>query len=71
MENKFTTEQLEKAKKCKSVENLLTLAKEDGIELTESEAKNYFAQLNPENGELADSELELIAVGKCFAADIK
>ena len=59
---KFTPEQLAKAKQAKSVEELLALAKENGMELTEEEAKNYFAELNKE-GEIADEELDNVSGG--------
>ena len=35
----FTNEQILKAKEAKSAEELLALAKENGVELTEEEAK--------------------------------
>ena len=65
MENKLTQELIEKAKLAKSVGELIALAKENGIELTE-EANTYFAQLNPKTGELGDDELDSVAGGgKC------
>lgn len=57
-------ELLEKAKEAKSVEELLALAKDNGIGLTEEEAKTYFTQLNPKNGEVNDDELDSVAGGK-------
>ena len=36
MENKFTPELIEKAKSAKTPEELMALAKENGVELTES-----------------------------------
>ena len=66
MENKLTQELIEKAKLAKSVGELIALAKENGIELTEEEANTYFAQLNPKTGELGDDELDSVAGGgKC------
>ena len=59
-------ELVNKARKAKSVEELLALAKENGIELTTEQAKEYFAQLNPTKGELSDDELEDVAGGGCF-----
>ena len=59
---KFTNEQLTKAKQTKSVEELIALAKENGMELTEEEAAKYFAELYKE-GELADEELDNVAGG--------
>ena len=61
----FTAEQIEKAKGAKSAEELLALAKEVNLEMTEEEAKAYFAQLNPEAGELSDEELDNVAGGGC------
>ena len=59
---KFTKEQIEKAKTAKSVEELIALAKENGIEMTEEEAEKYFADLHRE-GELADDELDNVSGG--------
>ncbi len=59
---KFTNEQLAKIKATKSIEELLALAKENGIELTEEEAAKYFAELHKE-GELSDEELNNVAGG--------
>ena len=62
-------ELVNKARKAKSVEELLALAKENGIELTNEQAKEYFAQLNPPKGELSDDELEDVAGGGCFGEE--
>ncbi len=69
MESKIRPELLEKAKQAKSAEELLTLAKENDIELTEENAKAYFEQLNPPKGELSDAELDNIAGGGCNSED--
>ena len=58
----FTPEQLAKAKAAKSAEELIALAKENGVELTEEEAAKYFAELHKE-GELADDELNNVSGG--------
>ena len=58
----LTSELIAKAKAAKSAEELLALAKENGLELTEEEAKTYFAQLNA-NGALSDDELDAVAGG--------
>lgn len=68
MEN-FNTELLEKAKQAKSAEELLTLAKENGMELTEEQATAYYAQLHPATGEVTDDELENVAGGGCHSGD--
>ena len=49
-------ELIAKAKEAKSAAELLSLAKENNIELTEEQAKTYFAQLNPTTGELDDNK---------------
>ena len=58
----FTNEQLVKAKAAKSVEELLALARENGMELTEEEAKKYYAAWHKE-GEFSDAELANVAGG--------
>ena len=64
----FNTELLEKAKEAKSTEELLTLAKENGVELTKEETEAYFAQMN-KSGELSDEELDNVSGGGCHAKD--
>lgn len=65
----FTPEMIEKAKAAKTVEELVALAKANNVELTEDEAKTYFAQLNPATGELSDDELDNVAGGGCGGDD--
>ena len=68
--NNLTPEMIEKAKAAKSAEELLEVAKENNVEMTEDEAKTYFAQLNPKSGELDDDELDAVAGGACgYAKD--
>lgn len=59
----FNKEVIEKAKQAKSIEEMLVLAKESSIELTEEQAHVYFEQLNPKSGELVDEELDNVAGG--------
>lgn len=61
----FTPEIIEKAKTARSTEELLTLAKENNVELTDEEAKVYFEQLHSASGELSDDELDNVAGGGC------
>ena len=63
-----TSELLEKAKNAETSEELLTLAKENGVEMTAEEAKEYFDQLH-KSGELSDEELDNVAGGGCHAKD--
>ena len=59
----LTPEMIEKAKAAKSAEELLALAKANGVEKTADEAATYFAQLNPKSGELDDDDLDAVAGG--------
>ena len=63
--NNLTPEMIEKAKAAKSVEELLEIAKANGVEMTADEAATYFAQLGPKNGELNDDDLDSVAGGAC------
>ena len=58
-------EMIAKAKEAKSVEELITLAKENGVELNEEDAKLCFEQLNAKKGELSDDELSDVSGGGC------
>jgi len=49
--NEITKEMFEKAMQCNTAEDLMALAKSEGIELTKEEAEAYLA-------ELADVELD-------------
>ena len=61
----LTPEMIEKAKVAKTAEELLELAKANGVEMTADEAATYFAQLNPKSGELDDDDLDNVAGGAC------
>ena len=58
----FTPELIAKAKAAKTAEELIELAKDNNMELTEEEAKTYFEQLNA-NGAVSDDELDGVAGG--------
>ncbi|MGN0813940.1 MAG: hypothetical protein ACI4MH_01755 [Candidatus Coproplasma sp.] len=60
----FSKDLIEKAKTAKSAEELLKLAKAEGVELSEEEAAKYFAELH-KTGELSDDELDNV-VGGCY-----
>lgn len=68
MENKLIMELYEKAGQAKSVEEILALAKEKGIELSEDDARTYFERQN-KSGELSDDELDNVSGGGCYADD--
>lgn len=61
----LSKELIEKAKEAKNPEELMTLAKENGMEMTEESAKAYFEKLNPKTGEIADDELDNVSGGGC------
>ena len=52
---------MEKARAAKSAEELLAIAKENGIDMTADEAKTYFEQVNANS--LDDDLLEGVAGG--------
>ena len=58
----FTPELIAKAKAAKTAEELIELAKDNNVELTEEEAKTYFEQLSA-NGAVSDDELDGVAGG--------
>ena len=58
-------ELLAKANEAKTPEELLALAKENGIEMTAEEAQKIFAQLHSQSGELSDDELDNVSGGGC------
>jgi hypothetical protein len=58
----YTPELIAKARSAKSAEELFELAKANEMEITEEDAKLYFAQLNA-NGAVADDELDAVAGG--------
>ncbi len=64
MEHKLTLELMEKAKQAESVKELMSIAKENGIELSTEEAETYFGKMN-QSGELSDEELDDVAGGGC------
>ena len=70
MKELFTAELIEKAKEAKSATELITLAKENGAEITPEEAVNYFTKLNSQSGDIADEELENVAGGGCSTTAI-
>ena len=59
--NELTKEQIAKAMACKTAEELMALAKAEGVELTKEEAKAYLAEM--EDVELDGEHLKEIAGG--------
>ena len=60
---KFNDEQIRKAMACKSVDELLELAKAEGVELAKDEAEKFFAQIGKQD--LALEDLSTVAGGAC------
>ena len=63
MENKEMQELLEKLKAAKSVEELIEMAKAEGVEIPADKAEELFAKLNAE-GEISDEDVDNIAGGE-------
>ena len=61
--NEITKEMIEKAMQCETAEDLIALAKSEGIELTKEEAEAYLAELA--DFELDDAMLKNVAGGSC------
>ena len=57
--NELTKEMVEKAMQCETAEDLMALAKSEGIELTKEEAEAYLAEL--EDFELDEGMLKNVA----------
>jgi predicted ribosomally synthesized peptide with nif11-like leader len=69
-EKRMNKNLIEKVKKAASAEEVVALAKEAGIELTEDHALNLFEKLHHADGELADEELANASGGsKCLGGD--
>ena len=63
--NELTREQIEKAMACETAEELMALAKAEGIELTKEEAESYLLEL--EDFELDGDMLKRVAGGGGYA----
>lgn len=66
----MNNELIARAKKAKSSEELMTLAKENGEELTEESAKEYFELLNPKTGELSTMSLIMLQAADATAKTV-
>ena len=64
-ENEITKEMIEKAMQCKTADELIALAKTEGVELTKEEAEAYMAEL--EDFELDEENIKKIAGGGKFS----
>ena len=61
--NEITKEMLEKAMQCKTADELMSLAKSEGVEITKDEAEAYFAEFA--DIELDEKALRNVAGGSC------
>jgi predicted ribosomally synthesized peptide with nif11-like leader len=59
--SKITKEMMEKAEQCKTADDLVALAKANGITLTKEEADAYLAEMD--NMELDEEALDKVAGG--------
>ena len=62
--DEITKEQIKKALQCNTAEELIALAKTEGIELTKEEAEAYLAEVA--DVELDEIELKKVAGGVCW-----
>ena len=63
-----TKEQIQKAMACETAEELMELAKAEGVELTKEEAEAYMAEM--EDVELDSDALKQVAGGLCYSAGL-
>ena len=65
--NELTKEQIEKAMQCKTAEELMALAKSEGMDITREEAEAYLAEMD--DVELDEKTLSKAAGGICYMED--
>jgi len=59
---------LQRARETQSAEELLALAKSEGIEITQGQAEEYFMKLHA-SMELSDEELDNVSGGGCYTKE--
>ena len=62
--SKITMEMLKKAMECETADELIALAKTEGVEITKTEAESYLAEL--EDFQLNSKALDKVAGGSCY-----
>ena len=62
--SKLTDEMFAKAAMCQTADELIALAKGNGIDITKEEAESYLAELD--NVELDGKTLDKVAGGGCY-----
>ena len=60
----LTKEMIEKAMQCKTADELIALAKAEGVDITKEEAEAYMAELA--DVELDGEQLKKVAGGECY-----
>ena len=63
--SKITKEMLAKAAMCETADELVALARTEGMEITKAEAEAYLAELD--NIELDSDSLDKVAGGGCYS----
>ena len=63
--SKLTKEMIAKAANCNSADELIALAKTEGMEITKAEAEAYLAEMD--NVELDNAVLDKVAGGGCYS----
>ena len=63
--SKITKEMLEKAAQCETADELVALAKDNGITLTKEEAEAYLSEMD--NMELDEDALDNVAGGNSYS----
>ena len=66
--SKITRDMMEKAEQCETADDLVALAKANGITLTKEEADAYLAEMD--NMELDADALDNVAGGMCYSAGL-
>jgi hypothetical protein len=62
---KITKEMIAKAAHCETADELVALAKAEGMEITKAEAESYLAELS--DYELDSKALDKVAGGGCYS----
>ena len=62
--SKITNEIIKKAMECDTPDELIALAKTEGIEITKDEAEAYLTEMD--NVELDNASLDKVAGGGCY-----
>ena len=63
--SKITRDMLEKAAQCETADELIALAKTEGMEITKAEAEAYLTEMD--NVELDNAVLDKVAGGGCYS----